>query len=220
MQNTPSWPDDVAASIDYSLLARASVTRADIQLCCESAIKLKLHGVVVPGSQVMLATALLEESEIKIITPVGYPFGLNDTDVKRYETEVAVDNGAHHVELYANLGWLKQSEDDKLLREFRDVVEAADDRPVGLAIASNSIPILEKERLCQMVQDATIKYIVIGNAMDPAEPISPGEVKDWRAIFPAKIGLKVNARLKNVELAQQLIDSGATWIGISDTIPS
>src|SRR5438132_424739 len=89
---------DLAQLIDLTLL-KPEALRAELERYCTTAKALKVHGLCVHGSRVVLAAALLEETEVQVITVAGYPFGANESDVKRYETEAAVDNGAHEIEV-------------------------------------------------------------------------------------------------------------------------
>ena len=61
-----------------------------------------------------------------------YGFSLRSvgSDAKRYEAEIAVDHGAHELDVIINLGRLKDGDTRYVLRELRDIVEAADERAV------------------------------------------------------------------------------------------
>src|SRR2546423_3640757 len=124
---------DLAHKIDHTLVAPAASRQNIIQLC-EEAGQHGFHGVCVHGSQVEAAYAILEDTEIKITCFVGFPFGAVDSDVKRYETEVAVDHGANEIEMGINIGRLKNGDRSYVLRGFRDVAEAADEKPVKIVL--------------------------------------------------------------------------------------
>ncbi|MDB6033958.1 MAG: deoC, partial [Verrucomicrobiales bacterium] len=142
-------PKELAQWMDLTLL-KPDAVRGDIERTCKVARELKLHGLCVHGSRVLFAKAILEDTDVLVITVAGFPFGASDTDTKRFETEVAVDNGAQEIEVVANLGWLKEREDSKIVRELCDVVEAADDRPVGVIMEASLLSNEEKTRLCEM----------------------------------------------------------------------
>jgi len=55
-------------------------------------------------------------------------------DVKRYEVEAASDDGAQELDVVLNLGRLKDGETAYVLRELRDLVEAAEERTVKVII--------------------------------------------------------------------------------------
>src|SRR5262245_51627974 len=111
-----SSPNDLARFIDHTLL-RADASREDVERICAEAAFHKFHAVCVHGSRVLQAGHLLEETGVKVATVVGFPLGACDTDVKRYETEVAVDHGAHEIDMVLNIGRLKDGELKYVLRE-------------------------------------------------------------------------------------------------------
>src|SRR5882757_2093446 len=98
---TTASNDNLAKLIDYTLFA-ADATRTDIEKLCAEAREKNFHAVCVNGSRVELARTLLEESDVQVVALVGFPFGAQDTDVKRYETEVAVDSGAQEIDFVIN----------------------------------------------------------------------------------------------------------------------
>src|SRR5689334_17592386 len=120
---------NLAPFIEHTLL-RADATRQQIDQLCQEARQHQFYGVCVNGVWVAHAYALLEEAETKVVAVVGFPLGAADGDVKRYETEVAVDCGAHEIDVVIQLGRLREGDHRSVLREIRDVVEAAEERPV------------------------------------------------------------------------------------------
>ena len=84
----------------------------------------------VNGARVMLAAAGLKTARCNLSRLSVSRSAPGDTDVKRYEAEVAIDFGAQEIELVLNLDHLKNGGHKAVLREINDVVEAADERPV------------------------------------------------------------------------------------------
>ena len=111
-------------------LWRPDVTAKDVEFLCTRAKEQKLYGVGVCSALVEKAVTYLDGSDCKVTALVSFPLGSMDADVKRYETEVAVDNGAHEVEVCLNIGALKDGDTKSMLRELRDINEAADERTV------------------------------------------------------------------------------------------
>src|SRR5262245_59966166 len=93
----------LASKAEMALLD-PTATRTQVENLCSQAKALKVRGVCVNGSRVALAYALLEETEIKVTATIGFPLGASDPDVKRYETEVAIDSGAHELETVLDAG--------------------------------------------------------------------------------------------------------------------
>jgi deoxyribose-phosphate aldolase len=208
-------PKELAQWMDLTLL-KADAVRSDIERSCKVARELKLHGLCVHGSRVLFAKAILEETDVQVITMAGFPLGTSDTDTKRFETEVAVDNGAQEIEVVANLGWLKEREDVKILRELRDVVEAADDRPVGVIMEASLLSSEEKTRLCEIAVEAGAKSIVTSTGLLSSELATSEDIKLIRATVGEKFGIKLAGKLPSSQTAMALIEAGATRLAIAE----
>ena len=100
----------LAAYIDHTLL-KPDASRAQLEQLCAEAIEHKFFSVCVNGSWVMTARHLLENTDIKVACVVGFPLGAMAADVKRFETETAVDDGAHEIDMVLNIARLKAGDD-------------------------------------------------------------------------------------------------------------
>src|SRR5258705_4724014 len=140
-----SGPKELARFIDCALL-RADATKNDVARICAEARDHGAGSVCVNTSRVAPACHLLEDSGVKVIAAIAFPLGAMDADAERYEAEIAVDNDAHAIEVVANIGRIKDGDHSYVLRELRDVVEAADDRPVSVAIETGLLTREEIER--------------------------------------------------------------------------
>ncbi len=132
------------------VLLRPDVTRQEIVDACKLAREKNFRAICVNSSRVATAFVQLEETDTRVISTIGFPFGVADSDVKRYEAEVAIDNGTQEFELVLNLGQIKDREQDFLLREVRDIVHVAEERPVSLLLGTKSLSEDEQNFLCDL----------------------------------------------------------------------
>jgi deoxyribose-phosphate aldolase len=188
---------------------RPDATRADIQAACDAARKHSYHGVCVNSGRVELACALLEETEIKTIACIGYPFGAMDADAKRYETEAAIDLGAQEIEVVLNIGMLKDGEDARLLRELRDIVEAAEERPVSVVIECGLLSRDEKIRACGLIVESDATAVSVATVLD-TNPPQPEEIKFLREHLDSQFGLKASWNDLDEAMSQAFLEAGAT----------
>jgi deoxyribose-phosphate aldolase len=203
---------DLVRSIDYALFA-ADATRADIEKLCLEARENSYHAVCVNGSRVELARAILEDSEVQVVALVGFPLGASDSDAKRYEVEIAVDHGAQEIDVVINIGRLKDGDHQYVLRELRDIAEAADERPVKAVLETHLLTREEKILACQLALDSGVLFV--STASDFHSPaITVAEVKLLRETLGATFGLKAVVAIRDAQTAQKLIEAGATRLGI------
>jgi deoxyribose-phosphate aldolase len=194
-------------------LRNADLSRAELERACAEAIGQGFGSVCVNGSRVLQAVALLEDSEVKVTCAVAFPLGASDGDVKRYETEAAIDSGAHFIEVTANLGSLKDADDPALLRELRDVVEAADERPVSVFLNSGLLTADEIRRISRIARDAATKGIAIPSGLDSRTTLQA--VRLVREVVEEGFGIKVEMESCEIPEVAALIEAGATRFGFA-----
>ncbi|MBT6450812.1 MAG: deoxyribose-phosphate aldolase, partial [Verrucomicrobiales bacterium] len=149
---------DLAKFIDHTLL-KPEATRAQIEALCAEAAEHNFATVCVNGSRVELAYSLLEESDVQVATVVGFPLGAMEADVKRYETEAAIDAGAGEIDMVMNVGRFIDGDHDFIVREIRDVVEAADDHVVKVILETCLLSNEQIEQACKLVVQAQAHFV-------------------------------------------------------------
>jgi deoxyribose-phosphate aldolase len=196
-------------------LVRPEATRQDLEKVCGTARARGFHSVCVSGSRVELVRTLLEDSAVKVTGLVGFPLGASDADAKRYETEVAIDQGAQEIETVLNIGRLKDGDHHLVLRELRDIAEAADERPVKVILETGLLTPEERDLACQLVLDSGAHCVCAGTGLRAAATIE--DVRSLRAAVGAKFGVKA-AGLSDLQSAIALIEAGATRLGIVESV--
>ena len=194
-------------------LVRPEATRQDLERVCATARARGFHSVCVGGSRVELARTLLEDSDVKVTGLVGFPLGAADADAKRYETEVAIDFGAQEIETVLNIGRLKDSDHHYVLRELRDIAEAADERPVKVILETALLTPDEVRVACELALDSGVHCVCTGTGLRSAATVE--EVRSLRAAVGEKFGVKA-AGLSNLQTALALLDAGASRLGIAE----
>ena len=202
---------DIARRIDHTLFA-ADATRRDIEKLCAEAREHVFFSVCVNGSRVELARAALDESEVQVVALVGFPLGAGDPDAKRYEVEIAVDHGAHEIDFVINIGRLKDGDGDFVLREMRDIVEAADERPVKAVLASHLLTREEKILACRLALDSGAQFVCTSTDFH-APDVTVEEVRLLRETVGEEFGVKAAGGIRDARTALALIEAGATRIG-------
>lgn len=195
------------------MLAKPYPTRSDLEKHCALARTEGYRAIVVPTSLAEYGYELIDDSDLKLCCVVGFPFGSSDADVKRFETEVAVDYGAHEIELIPTLSRITEEDYKAVLREIRDVVEAADERPVKVAIESHLWNEDQLERVAEMVLESGAHFLSTSVALQ-GRHASLEAVAHLRELIGESFGLKVGG-FKTLEGAAELVESGVTRIGIA-----
>jgi deoxyribose-phosphate aldolase len=206
---------ELARIIDHTLLA-PEATRGELEAHCAEARDHGFAGVCVNGSRVLQAAHFLEGSEVKMICMIAYPLGAADADVKRYETEAAIDSGAHFIEAAANAGRLRDGDDSFVLRELRDIVEAADERPVSILFEPTILTPVEIDRLCRMAREAGVKGLSMSAELNPAATLDA--VKQIRRVVGADFGIKVVGARFEMNPVIAFLEAGVTRFGMTGAV--
>jgi len=208
--------DDLARYIDHTLL-KADATAKDIERLCAEARAHKFFSVCVHGSRVELTGHLVEGSDVKVASVVGFPLGAMDSDVKRYETETAIDQGAHEIDVVLNIGRLKDGDDRFVLRELRDVVEAADERTVKVILETCLLTRAEKIRACQLVVEAGAHFVKTSTGFGTGGATIE-DVRLLREIVGPEFGVKASGGVRDTATALAMVEAGATRLGTSSGV--
>ncbi|HCU86776.1 MAG TPA: deoxyribose-phosphate aldolase [Verrucomicrobiales bacterium] len=207
---------ELARYIDHTLL-KPETTKAQIEQLCAEAAEHQFASVCVNGSRVELAYSLLEDSDVQVCTVVGFPLGAMDADAKRYETEAAVDAGANEIDMVMNVGRFKDGELDCIVREIRDVVEAADDRIVKVILETCLLTNDEIVQACKLVTQAQAHFVKTSTGFNSAGATLE-HVKLMRETVGQFAGVKAAGGVRNAADAQAMIEAGATRIGTSNGV--
>ena len=110
---------EILSFVDHTLL-KQEATWEDIKIICDDAIKYQTASVCIPASFVKKAKDYVGD-KMKICTVIGFPNGYSTTEVKVFETENAVQNGADEIDMVINIGMLKEQKYADILNEINAI---------------------------------------------------------------------------------------------------
>jgi deoxyribose-phosphate aldolase len=206
----------LAAYIDHTLL-KPDASAAQIEQLCAEAREHHFFSVCVNGCWVAAARHFLDGADVKVASVVGFPLGAMSGDVKRYETEVAIDDGAQEIDLVLNIARLKAGDDKYVFRELCDVVEAADERAVKVILETCLLTDEEKIRACKLVVESGAHFVKTSTGFSTAGA-TVADVKLMRDAVGKKFGVKASGGVRDAPTALAMIAAGATRLGTSSGI--
>jgi deoxyribose-phosphate aldolase len=206
----------LARYIDHTLL-KPDATAKDIEQLCREAMEHHFWSVCVNGSRVAQAYMLVENSGVKVACAVGFPLGAMSADAKRLEVEAAVDDGAQEIDVVINIGRLKDGDHAYVLRELRDVVEAADERTVKVILETCLLTREEKIRACQLVLESGAQFVKTSTGFSAAGATTH-DVQLLRECVGEEFGVKASGGIRDLKVALGMIQAGATRLGTSSGV--
>jgi deoxyribose-phosphate aldolase len=209
-------PRELARYIDHTLL-RPDATAAEIEKLCREAIEHHFWSVCVNGARAALAYSIVEDSGVKVACTVGFPLGAMTTDAKRLEVEAAIDDGAQEIDVVLNVGWLKDGEDERVLRELRDIVDVAEERTVKVILETSLLDRAEKIRACKLVVDSGAHFVKTSTGFATGGATTH-DVQLLRECVGPNFGVKASGGIRDAKVALGMIESGATRLGTSSGV--
>lgn len=207
----------VASMIDHTIL-KPEASREEITTLCEEA---KLHGfasVCVNPSYVPLCAQLLRMTNVKVCTVVGFPLGANRSEVKAFETERAVSDGAQEVDMVANIGATKSRDYDLVQSDIRSVVEACRSIVVSKVIIEAALLTdEEKTKVCELAKLAGADFVKTSTGFGPGGATAH-DVALMRSVVGEEMGVKAAGGIRDFETAREMIEAGASRIGASASV--
>jgi deoxyribose-phosphate aldolase len=205
----------IAKTIDHTLL-KPDATQDQIAQLCFEARKHGFAAVCVNPTYVKLCSQLLQGTPVHVCTVVGFPLGATPPEVKAYEAQQAMDDGATEVDMVINIGALK-SKDYALVE--RDIASLARTCHAGGAILKVIIEAAlltneEKVLACQLAKAAGADYVKTSTGFGPGGATVHDVALMRRAVGP-EMGIKAAGGIGSYEDAKAMVAAGATRIGAS-----
>jgi deoxyribose-phosphate aldolase len=115
---------DIAKMIDLSLL-RPELTEQDIIEGCDIAKQYDVATICCAPWAVPLGKKLLEGSDVKVTTVVGFPLGYTKTCTKVFEAYEAIKDGAEELDMVINIEKMLSRDFDYVQNDVKAVVDVA-----------------------------------------------------------------------------------------------
>jgi deoxyribose-phosphate aldolase len=209
---------DLAAMIDHTLL-KAEATYAQIGQLCQEARDYGFAAVCVNPIHVRRCAEMLQGSAVRVCTVIGFPLGATLPEVKAYEAQCALDDGAAEIDMVINIGALKSKDNDAVARDVNAVVQTthAAGALVKVIIESALLTDEEKTIACQICRDAGADFVKTSTGFGPGGA-TVHDVALMRRVVGPTMGIKAAGGIRTLKDADSLIAAGATRLGASASV--
>lgn len=208
--------DNLNKYIEHTLL-KQDAKKEDLVKLFEEAKNNKFLGVCVNPCYVKLAKEYLKDSDVKVVTVIGFPLGANTTETKIFETINAIKDGADEIDMVINVTKVKDLETDFLIDEITQIKKACQGHILKVIIETDLLSYEEIKYACECAVKGGADFVKtstgfvkggVGAKVEDVE-LMYNTVKDF--------GLKVKASggIRDKETAINMIKAGATRLGTS-----
>jgi deoxyribose-phosphate aldolase len=210
-------PSDLslASMIDHTLLKPDATPDQIAQLCYE-ARKYGFASVCVNPTHVKMCADLLKGTDVKVCTVIGFPLGATPPEVKAFEAQKALEDGATEIDMVINIGALKARDYTLVARDIRGVVEVchAAGALVKVIIEAALLDDEEKVTACLLAKEAGADFVKTSTGFGPSGA-TVEDVALMRRVVGSEMGVKAAEGIRTAEDARRMVQAGANRIGAS-----
>lgn len=211
--------NNINTYIEHTLLKQDAKENELIKLFDE-AKQYNFLGVCVNPCFVSMAKEYLRNTDVKIVTVIGFPLGANCSDVKAYETEKAVKDGADEIDMVLNVSKLKDKDYEYVKSDIEAVRRACPNNILKVILETDLLTNEEIKKACEICIDA--KADLVKTSTGFVKNGVGAKVEDVKLMYEtvSSSGLKVKASggIRDAEKAKALIDVGASRLGTSSGV--
>ncbi len=152
---------EIAKMIDHSLL-HPTMDDQTLREGIELARKYNVASVCIKPYAVKMATDMLQDSDVMVCTVVGFPHGNSRVDVKVYETERAIDDGAVEIDMVVNSGKVLSEDWDYVRDEIAGIVAVTKKHGAALKVIFENDFLPEEKykiKLCEICSELKVEFV-------------------------------------------------------------
>ena len=210
---------EILKHVDHTLL-KQTATWEDIKQICDDGIKYGCASVCIPQTYVNHAAHYVAEQQhygfgqLPICTVIGFPNGYSTPEVKVFETEDAIRNGADEIDMVINLGLAKAGDWEGVLSEIKAVKASCKGRILKVIVEACQLTQEEKVAACRVVSMSGADFIKTSTGFSTGGA-TVEDVKLFKEHISPDVRIKAAGGIRTFEQAQAMIEAGADRIGAS-----
>jgi deoxyribose-phosphate aldolase len=208
----------LAHMIDHTLL-KPDATQDQIAQLCFEARKHGFASVCVNPAHVRLCAELLKGSGVPVCTVIGFPLGATATDVKVFETQQSIRDGASELDMVINVGALKSRDYELVERDIASIARACHAASTILKVIIEAALLSDEEKVaaCQLAKVAGADFVKTSTGFGPGGATAE-DVALMRRVVGPSMGVKAAGGIRTHADAQKMIAAGASRIGASASV--
>lgn len=210
-------PKGIAKMIDHSLLR----PELDVEAVKKGLAVAKKYGtatVCVRPCDLGLAREALAGTDVGLCTVIGFPHGSNETAVKVFEAERAMDAGATELDMVLNIGRLLSGEEDYVRQDIQAVVEAAHARGAIVKVILENAYLSDEQKIlaCRLCAEAGAEFVKTSTGYAPSGATLE-DVRRMRASVPDRMQVKAAGGVRTLDALLAFRAAGCARCGATAT---
>ena len=205
--------------IEHTLLKQDATTEA-LNKLNEEAKEHNFRGVCINPAYVKSAKEALKDTEVKVVTVIGFPLGANKTEVKAFEASVAKADGADEIDMVINVTGMKDKNYNYVLEDIKAVKIACGDIPLKVILETDLLTKEEIKKACELAVEAGANFVKTSTGF--VKNGLGAQVEDVKLMYdtvtPHGLKVKASGGIRDKETAEKMIQAGAYSLGTSSGV--
>lgn len=198
---------------DHTIL-KPDADLMQIKKVVEEAIHYGLASVCVNQYRTKMVAELLNGTDVKTCTVVGFPLGAVSSNVKAFETKQAVEDGADEVDMVINIGAMKDKNYDYVLNDIIAVRNECKGKILKVIIETCLLTDEEKVKACELAKEAKADFVKTSTGFSTGGA-TVDDVKLMKKVVGNELKVKASGGIRDVETVEKMIAAGASRLGTS-----
>ncbi len=209
--------EDLAKLIDHTNLKPDSTWEL-IEKTINEALQFGFRGVCIPPYWVEKARSKLgKESEVKLVTVVGFPLGYTPTNIKVEEIRKYIDAGADELDIVINISEVKAHNWDFIKKETERLLEASEGHLIKIIIGTDYLTKEEIAQVSKFLAEMGVPVIKTNTGFGK-RGVTEEDVKIIKRSVNGKSLIKAAGGIRTALDAIKLIKAGANILGTSSGV--
>ena len=203
----------LAKMIDHTEL-KSNSGEKKIKNLCDEAKQYGFISVCVNPANVEFVTKQLEGSDVLVCSVIGFPLGMNTTEIKALEAKKAVEQGASEIDMVINVGAMRDGKHDFIREDIKQVVQASAPAHVKVILETCYLTDEEIVKACELAVEAGAHFVKTSTGFGAFGSFEH-HVRLMRETVGPDIGVKASGGVSNFKDAMRMVNAGATRLGTS-----
>ena len=205
--------------IEHTLL-KQDATKQELEKLFEEAKKYHFKGVCINPCNVKLAKEALKDTEVNIVTVIGFPLGANVSEVKAFETKLAIQDGADEIDMVINVSALKNRDYDLVKKDIKKVKAACGTHSLTVILETDLLEKDEIKKACELCVEAKADFVKTSTGFvknGVGAKVEDVEIM-YKTVSPYGLKVKASGGIRDKEKALQMLNAGAERLGTSSGV--
>src|SRR6185312_12819525 len=196
-----------------------TTTLPEVVILCKEAMEYGFAAVCIPPLYVKKVKENLGNSNVKVTTVIGFPFGYCAIEAKVAEIVLAIVDEADELDMVVNISAIKNGDWEFIGNEINIIMPIVKNKNKIIKVIIESGVLTDDEiiKCCDIYGAAGVDYVKTSTGF-AEKGASIHDVQLIRAHLADAIKIKASGGIKSYSFAKELINAGANRIGCSASI--